>query len=450
MKNNFYLLLILILTSFTTNNTSITILGKITNTEDGIIRIKGESFEKEIKLNEDGSFSENLSIEYDGLYAIETYKSWMPIYFSKDSKIIIHADDNNFLESVQYTGDGSVENQYITKKLMITSEIPVNELYQLDENEFLIKIKEIDSSVKVLYNNTTFTNPYFKKKEVDNIRYLNQLNLCYYKKSHEFFSGVTNFEVSEKFPKYDETIDLDNDADFLFSNEYKEFVLRTFYDNINIVDAIPYRTASNSISEIKALKSQNLKNRLIQNAISEIGLENENYENTYIEFLSIVTDPKIKDSLTAKYNSTKLLSPGMPSPKFDYINQKGGKTSLESLEGKYVYIDVWATWCGPCIKEIPSLQKVEQQYKGKNIAFVSISIDDIKNQEKWSQFVDKKKLGGIQLLADNDWKSKFIKEFSIKGVPTFILIDPNGNIVNARAPRPSETKLIDLLNSLKI
>ena len=68
---------------------------------------------------------------------------------------------------------------------------------------------------------------------------------------------------------------------------------------------------------------------------------------------------------------------GKPSPAFeDYENYKGGTTSLADLKGKYVYVDVWATWCGPCIAEIPSLKKLEKQYHGKNIQFVSLSVDD--------------------------------------------------------------------------
>ncbi|KVV15503.1 Cytochrome c biogenesis protein TlpA [Flavobacterium sp. TAB 87] len=55
---------------------------------------------------------------------------------------------------------------------------------------------------------------------------------------------------------------------------------------------------------------------------------------------------------------------------------------MESLKGKSVYIELWATWCSPYIKEIPCLQKLEKQYKDKNIAFVSISIDTLKDQEK--------------------------------------------------------------------
>ena len=146
----------------------------------------------------------------------------------------------------------------------------------------------------------------------------------------------------------------------------------------------------------------------------------------------------------------KELPTGAPSPSFDYENHKGGKTSLADLKGKYVYIDVWATWCGPCIAEIPSLKKVEQQYHDKNIEFVSISIDEANAYDKWKEMVTAKELGGIQVIADNAWGSKFVKDYKINGIPRFILIDPNGNVVNPDAPRPSNPKLIELFNELKI
>ena len=136
------------------------------------------------------------------------------------------------------------------------------------------------------------------------------------------------------------------------------------------------------------------------------------------------------------------------SPTFNYENHKGGTTKLEDLRGKYVYVDVWATWCGPCIAEIPSLKKVEQQFHGKNIEFVSISIDTKRDYEKWKKFVVTKELGGIQLVADNDWNSDFVKAYGITGIPRFILIDPQGTIINASADRPSNPALTALLETL--
>ncbi len=136
------------------------------------------------------------------------------------------------------------------------------------------------------------------------------------------------------------------------------------------------------------------------------------------------------------------------SPPFDFENYAGGRVKLADLKGKYVYIDVWATWCGPCRAEIPFLKKAEEKYHGKNIEFVSISVDVPKDYDKWKTFVKEKELGGLQLLADNNWKSDFITAFSINSIPRFILIDPDGKVVDSDAMRPSNPKLIEKLDKL--
>ena len=147
---------------------------------------------------------------------------------------------------------------------------------------------------------------------------------------------------------------------------------------------------------------------------------------------------------------------GSISPTFDdYENFNGKTTSLKDLKGSYVYIDVWATWCGPCKVEIPSLKKLENEFHGKNISFVSISIDDAKRHAgsmeqahgKWKKMVEEEELGGIQLFAPDGWKSDFIEAYKIRGIPRFILVDPEGKIVSASAPRPSSETLIELFES---
>lgn len=149
----------------------------------------------------------------------------------------------------------------------------------------------------------------------------------------------------------------------------------------------------------------------------------------------------VQTSANKKLNNAK-------TPNFDYENHKGGKTTLESLKGKYVYIDVWATWCGPCRAEIPFLKQAEEKYHGKKIEFVSISVDVDKDYNKWKSFVTDKALGGTQLFADKNWNSDFIKAFGINSIPRFILIDPNGVVIDAEAKRPSDPKLSEQLDSL--
>jgi thiol-disulfide isomerase/thioredoxin len=151
---------------------------------------------------------------------------------------------------------------------------------------------------------------------------------------------------------------------------------------------------------------------------------------------------------------------GNPSPIFEnYENYKGGTTSLSDLKGKYVYVDVWATWCGPCKAEIPALKEIEKAYHGKNIAFVSISVDNGRgykdnsleaSKEGWKKMIAEKEMGGIQLFSDKAWKSDFVSNFKINGIPRFILIDDKGNVVHADAPRPSSPRLKTLLTSLPL
>ncbi|MBY8963213.1 TlpA family protein disulfide reductase [Flavobacterium sp. D11R37] len=136
------------------------------------------------------------------------------------------------------------------------------------------------------------------------------------------------------------------------------------------------------------------------------------------------------------------------SPGFSFKSVDGKTVTLSDFKGKYVYIDVWATWCGPCRQQIPHLQEMEEKYSGKNIAFISISVDKEKDLEKWQEMVKSENLGGVQLIADKDWKSDFITAYGIKSIPRFILIDPKGNVVKADAPRPSDSAINVMLDKL--
>ncbi len=230
---------------------------------------------------------------------------------------------------------------------------------------------------------------------------------------------------------------------------YYRLVMRTLrYSNLFSLD----RSAFDS--EVTAIKySIDSITSLYKDADSTfLATVDKEYQNMS-NFLESNYDAKHK---RAEQGTMKGLSKGKPSPKFkNYTNYKGGKSSLDYFKGKYVYIDVWATWCGPCIAEIPALKKIEKQYHDKNIQFVSISIDDERTSgsweqasSKWREMVADKNLTGVQLHAGED--TGFTQDYQIYGIPRFILIDPDGNIVDANAPRPSNPKLLELFNELGI
>jgi len=181
------------------------------------------------------------------------------------------------------------------------------------------------------------------------------------------------------------------------------------------------------------------------------------YNDLDSSLVSLVTtqNKQMFDYFDNTYSSSQKMGKGKTSPKFEnYVDFKGGTKSLDSFKGKYVYIDVWATWCGPCIREIPSLKALEKEYHNKNIQFVSISTDESRRsggsweaaEKKWRDFVKDKQLSGVQLWAGQDFS--FQQAYQITGIPRFILIDTEGKIVDSNAPRPSDPRLKTLLNSI--
>ena len=142
------------------------------------------------------------------------------------------------------------------------------------------------------------------------------------------------------------------------------------------------------------------------------------------------------------------IAPGKPCPDFCFYDQHGNKITLNNLKGKYVYIDFWATWCGPCKGEMPSLLALEKKFEGRKIEFVSISVDKNDKKELWKKTIEEMQLGGIQLHLGEQWD--WLKIFMPSGisVPRFVILDPQGNIVNAHAPRPSDPAATAMLEKL--
>ena len=152
------------------------------------------------------------------------------------------------------------------------------------------------------------------------------------------------------------------------------------------------------------------------------------------------------------------LAKGKPAPKFnDFEDYTGGTKSLDDFKGNFVYIDIWATWCRPCIAQFPYLKKLEEEFKGKNISFVSVSTDDDrrsggswdKAHSKWKNMVKQYELGGTQLWAGKE-QDRFSLDYMANTIPRFILIDPDGNLVNSNEMRPSSPNITEYFTSLGV
>ncbi len=127
---------------------------------------------------------------------------------------------------------------------------------------------------------------------------------------------------------------------------------------------------------------------------------------------------------------------------------KGEEHSLSDYRGKVVYVDFWATWCGPCMAESPHFEKLIHEYAGRDVVFIGVSLDDAKTRDAWAAMLTSKNLGGVQLLASDRADEQVNRPFGIMGIPHFILVDRQGRLVYGSAPRPSSFDIRPVLDAL--
>ena len=234
---------------------------------------------------------------------------------------------------------------------------------------------------------------------------------------------------------------------------------RCLKEYINIIDTV--ETASNSSSDIAARKMK-LVNRLFTNPAIKLLFnsnelaeytrkfrlnDNSNFDQEKKKFEVLaenITDADKKNELINNFANLQYTMHGAPIPPIAFKDLNGNTVALSSFKGKYIYIDMWASWCIPCIGEIPHLKKLEDEYKDKNIVFLSISTDEDKTA--WKNKVKELNLHGNQLETGN---SGFEKIMNIQAIPHFILYDASGKLMYYKAPRPSTTEIRTLFNTIQ-
>jgi peroxiredoxin len=145
--------------------------------------------------------------------------------------------------------------------------------------------------------------------------------------------------------------------------------------------------------------------------------------------------PDYPEALERALARARRLGPGMPAPHWTLTDSAGRRLSLADLRGKVVYLEFWATSCGPCIKELPATKQLQKDLAGTEVAFVYVSTDA--SSEIWKRFLVRHEFGGIHLRDDGSTGSDVAADYGVSGIPHYFLIDRDGRIVSSNAPRPS-------------
>ncbi len=397
------------------------------------------------ELDDTGSFKMSTKLE-DGFYLLNYGRNTAYVYLYPKDELSVSFDANHFDETLTFSGQGAERNNYLAKKSVLDQQLTedLEAFYKVDETTYMANIADVKSKHLAELQKYSVAS-FFKTAEEKSLEYDRLLSIQNYASSYKFYLGE-EITPSEEFYASLKHLNLTNEEDFKKQPYYRYLVNSIWSKRIEEAPGV-----EGMLNVFRGIKSRPIFISLANGLYSKISSKNERAKD-YLDLVKrLTTHQPFIDACEKRYEevmNAKRLAKGDASPGFSYESVDGKTISLSDLKGKYVYIDVWATWCGPCIKQVPYLKALEERYHDEAIVFVSISVDKEKVKNTWKQFIADKQLGGLQLFADKSFESDFMNAYAINSIPRFILIDPEGKIVDPEAPRPSFEKTKVLLDGL--
>ena len=451
MKKYLIFLVFLFISCSKVPNARITFSGNIKNNSEDILKVSNynSTLKQQIPIDSLGNFRGLVEVETDGYYFFQVGMFYTTVRFKKGQNVHVSIDASDFFKSIIYSGDLKKENNYNVSKSKLRANLvgDTKEYFVVPLNDFLPKIEKTrDTLFSLLANSELSQKDTELEKKLIKYEYLQTYNN--YKKFYNYHKKVDPVLPDDYF---DPILGMNTDDDeiFRYSRAYRNLIIENFRLSSKI--ALSKDTSLTIIdfvkNKISDLKSADIREQIASMLIREIKEENENIDDDYDKIMTLLASDRMKEKLTLRYKSAISTTSGTASVDFNYENFDGGSISLQELRGKLLYIDVWATWCGPCIKEMPALKELVKEYAKKDIEFVSISIDSKNDYEKWRKMVPEKNVGGIQLYDAEGLDSDFMKAFSVSLIPRFMMIDSEGKIITAKAPRPSSKDVRKFIDS---
>lgn len=456
------------------------ISGQFEKPEDLQVKLRYDSYylgEDLIELNSpvnESKFTINPAISKPYLAEIIFFGKAYQLYLEPDAELYLQipTNDSASLTKILYSKELGEENNfwqdYRIKFEDEKSEAEIEELYKGSSVDKL-EIYLYDRKKKQL----EFLNSYSQKNEFST----NFLAFVNWYIKYDYINKLLSFSVEKAktntaknitpLPRIiTESIDnsyIQND-DQLFNPKHREFLdLYVYYKSLednkfikfdNMTASCEAKYVSSSKDLTKKGHNYFLANFLYNNCdkISApviiryqklLALQGEAYYSELIKKHCgdvIKTYDPIAEAEQEKKNNDKKKEASQP---FELTDEKGNKVYLSDFKGKLVYVDFWASWCGPCrgqMKAVPALkEKLGQKYLDQMV-FLYISIDD--NETNWKKGIESNEVHGVNVLSPGGWKSQVCKHFNLNSIPRYMIMDKDGVFVNTNAKRPSEADLL--------
>ena len=441
-----------------------TISGKLLNCTERVLHLVPSTgiFTDSILVNPDGSFSYTTTRINSPFRANLTNRKQIQIqlFIAPEYNLYLTADVKDSKTSrstLNYQGIGSKTNTY-WRELIANAKTDTVKWILKDEDTYISYLKsgnrqaEIIAKVFTAENIEPYAN-YFKESLLLDKQFGHYLSI-YGSYAYEHSYTWSQIETMIRKLGYQPLTQEFKKEDNLKSSTFSYLITQyPFYcDNYNAFpgDSLVKRNGNYNLHLASNLYTGKIYDyyafqEIASSLTSLYKLEDFKKLKPYIERIS---NPNAKREIqrveSERIKSAMRLQAGAPSPLFNLADTTGTFHQLAAMKGKVIYIDLWASWCGPCKEETPHLKKIYEQLKNNDkVQIISIASFDAKNKLRRYEIIKKDQMNWLQLEDTDD---SFAKSYQANFIPRFIIIDKQGKIVDSDAVRPSEPeKLMSIL-----
>jgi thiol-disulfide isomerase/thioredoxin len=404
---------------------------------------------QELIVDESGSGTIEITYPDNSFVRLQIGDFFFSIINTIGSDLVIRGNAMDLPNTLTVSGEGSLPVNYIRAKDKIIqkhSEQDGRFILQLDSTEFWTRLSALNEEVDSL-------NTWLATQRIDP-ELESLLVLESQQRSNAF---ILNYALMKRYTdaRYAVEVPYDKDLFMSFSTLYS-IVLALNYDHQIVGPAWVTSGASNndSIAYIfPGIMSEIIDSLVIPEFAKEYYIaqllmrsfgshqSSPVIEEVYSQWLSKYPESVYGKPIAEAIENISSLVKREQAPIITGIDPNGNEFRFEQLKEKVIYIDVWATWCSPCVKGIPKMYALQEEFKDSPLVkFLFVSVD--KDLDNWQRYISKLPVDGLHI---NSYNTGLYQDYMIPGIPHYILIDASGNIYQSKATGPDSNEIRSLL-----
>jgi thiol-disulfide isomerase/thioredoxin len=447
-------------------NASVKIKGTIKNTANakvqiisrGSVLVYQESVLFETYTDSVGNFKAEFNIDHPQELRLTLKEEYTELFLKDGYDLSMSADYKDFDNTIVYTGVGEYDNNFMAadvKEMFYEKAAASLGIDKLEIFKTIIDSLELRSnSLFAAYDKRKFSDE-FLSYIVPTLKY----RFIDVRWSYRMYMDAKTYkyvyrELPPNYMDFIKEIDI-NDQAAAGNSRYMVALMRYFFETVdkdyfrNLPESIPLEVRS----KMSLLNSYNGRKKVLKGNVLDFELSafmrfqfkkiNESnralYDSILNDYLSTTKNVEYQNEIISHFSKIEGLSKKYFPKDIGLFDKDGNTIRFSDLEGKVLYVDFWATWCAPCLANMPDSKKLMEEFKNReDIVFVYVNVKDSK--KKWLSYLEKNNTDGIQLFANEEVSEKLYKELYIRGIPRYMIVAKDGKLIESVALTPAYAK----------